>query len=190
MHCGLRIAYSRNTANKSQEFCHIFKNNAGFPFYVATNPDSIENFLKSLDPQLEKLGQPQQSQRGGNLEVRVMFAQSNGSCPVIVHLFALGRGISEKDLKGQLLSGQWTFKVTSMQDFCDLYEPYVFELAGESYHPEDGINYHRDPQESMPLPPDINVVSYSLVPCSDDQQGYRLLQVIRQATATFHRSNQ
>ena len=76
---------------------------------MTTNPDGIESFLESLEPQLKQLGQPQQSRERGTLNVRVMFARSNGLYQVIVHLIALGRGITEKDLEGEFTKRPKTF---------------------------------------------------------------------------------
>ncbi|MBI2143166.1 hypothetical protein HYU20_02390 [Candidatus Woesearchaeota archaeon] len=146
---------------------------------MATNPDSMENFLRSLDSQLERIGQPQQSPAAKNLEVRVMFARSNGLYPVIVHLFVLGRGITVNDLGGELLRGQWTFKVKSLIEFSNFYALSVFEVMGEEYHPLEGIKYHEDP----PMPTeDYGRVSYRLVTKLDDTQGEQLLELVRRAT--------
>lgn len=149
---------------------------------MATNPDSIGNFLKSLGPQLEKLGQPQQVQAIGSLEVRVMFARSNGLYPVIVHLVALGRGITEKDLEGELFLGQWTFKAESLLEFSGHYAFRVFGVAGKAYDP-DGIRYHTDP----PMPTEgYGRVSYRLVPKLEDQKGSQLLETVQEATTRLY----
>lgn len=150
------------------------------------NRGPIDNFLESLN--LKVGPEPQPEKASQNLGVSVVFARSDGLYPVVVHLVVLDRGVTSKGLEGRLLSGQWTFQAKSLEEFCSFYESAIFENFGEEYHPEEGIRYHRDPQQSMPILPHQNVVSYRLVPRLDDPRGVKLLRVVRMATDTVHAS--
>ncbi|MEK6837663.1 MAG: hypothetical protein AABX69_03350 [Nanoarchaeota archaeon] len=144
---------------------------------MTTNPDSIESFLRSLGPQLENLWQPQQSQERGNLQVRVMLAKLPNS-EYVVHCFVLERGITETDLEGQLLRGQWTFRIESLAKFSELYEEML-----EGF----GINYHRS--VSVRPGPSQNVVSYRLVDRLGDPLGHSLLQSAGDAITVLHNNH-
>lgn len=145
-------------------------------------PNSIDAFLEHLN--LEVGSEPTPQKAPQNLEVRVMFARSNGLHPVIVHLFVLGRGITEKDLEGELIPGQRTFRANSLMEFSELYASSVFGVFGENYDPLEGIKYHEDP----PMPTeDYPRVSFRLVTKLDDQKGDQLLGIVRKATIELYR---
>ena len=92
-----------------------------------------------------------------------------------VHCFLPERGVTEKDLEGQLLRDQWTFRIGSLVKFSEIYEKTLDEC---------GINYHRSPP--IPPGPDQNIVSYRLLKRLNDPQGHSLLETVAGATAQLH----
>ena len=149
---------------------------------TSTNPDGIDEVLKSFGLEVEQPAQQVQTSATTNLKVRVMFARSSGLSPVIVHLFVLGREVNEEGegLEGELLQTRWTFQAESLRQFSEFYEFAAFRALGLDYHIDSGIKYHRNP----PLPPtsDQNLVSYGLVAKLNDPQGAYLLRFVQRAT--------
>lgn len=126
------------------------------------NPDSIEEFLKTLD--LSGLGEEQPIRQAKEYDVGVMFSWLENR--YYLNCFILDQATIE-DLPGQLLSDQFLFPKTTLPDLCG-----KIEKSLKGY----GLAYSSDVPRGL-IGPKHTHIFYKLEPRRNDPQSKTLLQL-------------
>lgn len=134
------------------------------------NPDGIDAFLETLD--LSGFEGKQTTQQADEYDVRAML--SFLADRYYLNCFILGQ-VTENDLPGHLLRGQFTFQKATLAEICKKIEETLDGL---------GILYHRD------VPVDIGPghvqVSYELLHPQNDSNSRLVIRDTRDMLRNLH----